>query len=119
MSRKKTIALSLIAVAILVGTAMAFSNISLVLGTIPSYDFGNKFGGAQPATIQFHTFTMKPGDTVPWHYHKALSYVVLERGTLTEAHVDSKFGSVCFRGVSRGKCLRRGSRRGAYSQQYG
>src|SRR5262245_35516514 len=30
---------------------------------------------------------MKPGDTVPWHYHKGVSYVILSRGTLTEQHL--------------------------------
>ncbi len=35
---------------------------------------------------------MKPGDTIPWHYHKALSYVVLEHGTLTETRVDPNSG---------------------------
>jgi quercetin dioxygenase-like cupin family protein len=59
---------------------------------MPSYDFGSQFGKA-PATVQFHTFTMKPGDTIPWHYHKALSYVVLERGTLTETHADPNTGA--------------------------
>jgi quercetin dioxygenase-like cupin family protein len=92
MSRKRTIALSAAALALSVTTALAFSNISLVMGTMPSYDFA-QFGGPQPATVEFHTFTMKPGDTVPWHFHKALSYVVLERGTLTETHADPNTGA--------------------------
>ncbi len=86
MSRKLKIVLAVVATTVLVGTALAFNNISLTLGTTPSYDFG-QFGGVQPA-VQLHTFAMKPGDTVPWHFHKALSYVVLERGTLTETHQD-------------------------------
>jgi len=30
---------------------------------------------------------MNPGETVSWHYHKGLSYVILSHGTLTEEHV--------------------------------
>jgi quercetin dioxygenase-like cupin family protein len=30
---------------------------------------------------------MAPGESIPWHFHKATSYVVLARGTLTEQHV--------------------------------
>ena len=82
-----------IGVAILAGTTLGLSNISLTLGTTPSYDFGSNFGGTQPATIQLHTFTVNPGETIPWHYHKAISYVVLERGTLTETHIDESSGA--------------------------
>lgn len=84
---RNNVAVAVLSAVTLVGTALAFSNVSLTLGSGASYDFGNQ-GGVQPATIQFHTFTMKPGDTVPWHYHKAMSYAVLERGTLTETHAD-------------------------------
>lgn len=93
MSRKLKIALAVLAATtILVGTALAFNNISLTLGTTSSYDFGT-LGGVQPATVQFHTFAVKPGEMIPWHFHKALSYVVLERGTLTETHFDPKSGT--------------------------
>ena len=30
---------------------------------------------------------MAPGETIPWHFHKGISYVVLTHGTLTERHV--------------------------------
>ena len=30
---------------------------------------------------------MAPRESIPWHFHKATSYVVLARGTLTEQHV--------------------------------
>ncbi len=75
--------------AILAGTAAAaLSNISFTIGTVASYDFGG-FGPGYPVpgTIQIHAFTMKPGDAVPWHYHKGASYVILARGTLIERHV--------------------------------
>jgi len=72
----------------LAGSAWALANISLNLGTVASYDFGG-FGPGYPVpgTIQIHAFTMNPGDTVPWHYHKGTSYVILTHGTLTENHV--------------------------------
>jgi quercetin dioxygenase-like cupin family protein len=81
---------------ILAGTAFALSNISLTLGSVPSYDFGTinlTTGGTdpvgtQPATVQLHTFTVKPGEAFPWHYHRALAYVVIEHGTLSEQHVN-------------------------------
>jgi Cupin domain len=73
---------------ILVGTALAISNIALKLGTISSYDFGGYGPGyAVPGTIQIQGFKMKPGEMVPWHYHKGVSYVILAHGTLTETHV--------------------------------
>ncbi len=73
---------------ILVGMAFALSNISLNLGTIASYDFGGYGPGYPvPATIQIHAFRMNPGDAIPWHYHKAVSYVILARGTITEQHL--------------------------------
>ena len=40
-----------------------------------------------PGTIQIHAFTMNPGDSIPWHYHKGTSYVILAHGTLTEQHL--------------------------------
>lgn len=90
MSQRRKIAGGLLTglVTILVGTALALSNISFTTGTVAGYDFGS-FGPGYPVpgTIQIQAFTMKPGDTVPWHYHKATSYVILARGTLTEQHV--------------------------------
>ena len=69
-------------------TAPALSNMSLKLGTVASYDFGGYGPGYPvPGTIQIHAFTMNPGDTVPWHYHKGVSYVIVARGTLTEHHL--------------------------------
>ena len=82
---------------ILAGTAFALSNISLTLGSLPSYDFGTislttgetYTVGTKPATVQFHTFTVKPGESINWHYHRALAYVVIEHGTLSEVHVQA------------------------------
>jgi hypothetical protein len=75
-------------VTVLAGTAWALSNITLKLGTVASYDFGG-FGPGYPVpgTIQIHAFTMNPGDSIPWHYHKGVSYVILAHGSLTEQHL--------------------------------
>ena len=74
--------------AMLVGTAYALSSISFTTGTVASYDFGGFGPGyAVPGTIQIQAFTVAPGETIPWHFHKATSYVVVARGTLTEQHV--------------------------------
>src|SRR5215471_15535794 len=85
---KVSVGLAIGFVTILAGTALALSNISFTLGTVASYDFG-AFGPGYPVpgTIQIHAFIMKPGDTVPWHFHKGTSYVILARGSLTEQHV--------------------------------
>ena len=90
MSRKAEIVVSIVLalVTILTGTALALSNLSFNLGTVTSYDFGGYGPGYPvPGTIQIHAFKMNPGDTVPWHYHKGVSYVILARGTLTEQHL--------------------------------
>jgi len=79
---------AIVLVTTLAGTAWALANINLTLGTVASYDFGG-FGPGYPvpATIQIHAFTMNPGDAIPWHYHKGVSYVILAHGTLTEQHL--------------------------------
>lgn len=85
---KITVSVVLAILTILVGSALALSNIVLKLGTVASYDFGGYGPGFPvPATVQIHAFKMNPGDTVPWHYHKGVSYVILARGTLTEQHI--------------------------------
>ena len=86
--RKRTIGILIGLMTILVGSAYALSNIALILGTIPAYDFGIA-GPGYPvaATVQIHAFTMKPGDSIPWHIHKATSYVILAHGKLTEEHL--------------------------------
>src|SRR5262245_12458389 len=90
LSRKAMVSavVAAVVVTVLAGTAVALANIELKLGTVASYDFGG-FGPGYPvaATIQIHAFTMNPGDTLPWHYHKGTSYVILARGALTEQHV--------------------------------
>lgn len=89
MSRKAKMGLMVISLmTVLAGTALAMSNIVFKLGTISSYDFGGYGPGYPvPGTIQIQGFKMNPGDTVPWHFHKGLSYVILAHGTLTEQHV--------------------------------
>lgn len=90
MSRKGKIALAAaFGVLIAAGTAHALANFSLTLGNaLGGYDFNDGMG-AVPAIVQIHGFVMKPGDAIPWHHHKATSYVVLVRGNLTETHVVS------------------------------
>jgi len=89
-SRRQRIAAGVVVglTTVLVGTAFALSNISFTTGTVGSYDFGS-FGPGYPvaATVEIQAFTIAPGETIPWHFHKATSYVVLARGTLTEQHV--------------------------------
>ncbi len=90
MSRRRRIAAGVVVAltTVLVGTAFALSNISFITGTVASYDFGGFGPGyAVPGTVQIQAFTVAPGETIPWHFHKATSYVVLARGTLTEQHV--------------------------------
>ena len=96
-SRGKIAGATLGVLTILAGTAFALSNISLTLGSVPgSYDFGTinlttgdiDQVGIKPATVQFHTFTVKPGEAIGWHYHKGLAYVVIEHGTLSEQHLN-------------------------------
>ena len=88
---RKILVSSLLALGLVVvvaKTVLALSNIALTLGTVASYDFGAYGPGYPvPATVQIHAFTMSPGDTVPWHYHKGVSYVIVARGTLTEQHL--------------------------------
>jgi quercetin dioxygenase-like cupin family protein len=89
VSRNSKIALGMVGVlTFMVGTALALSSVSFTTGTVSSYDFGSFGQGHEvPGTIQIQAFTMKPGDTIPWHFHKALSYVILLRGSLTEEHI--------------------------------
>jgi quercetin dioxygenase-like cupin family protein len=90
MSRKRRIAAGVVIAltTVLVGTAFALEDISFITGTTASYDFGGFGPGFPiPGTVQIQAFTVAQGETIPWHFHKATSYVVLARGTLTEQHV--------------------------------
>ena len=83
-----SVVVALALVVILASTALGLSSISFKIGTVASYDFGGYGPGYPiPGTIQIQAFTMKPGDIVPWHYHKGVSYVILAHGTLTEQHL--------------------------------
>jgi len=90
MSRTRRIAAGVVIAltTIFIGTALALSDISFNIGTTASVDFGG-FGPGYPVPgiVQIQAFTVAPGETIPWHFHKATSYVVLARGTLTEQHV--------------------------------
>jgi len=86
--RKISIGIVIALMTVLTGTAVALSSLSFSTGTIASYDFGGFGPGFPvPATIQIQKFTLKPGETIPWHFHKGVSYVILSRGTLTEQHL--------------------------------
>lgn len=85
--RKLRIPAALALVTILAGSAVAIASAFLVTGTVDRYEFGGYGPGyAVPGTVQFQGFSMQPGETVPWHYHKGTSYVILTHGTLTEQH---------------------------------
>ena len=90
LSRKARIsaAVGIGLVTVLAGTALALSNIALKLGTVASYDFGGYGPGYPvPGTVQIHAFKLNPGDSIPWHYHKGVSFVMLAHGSVTEQHV--------------------------------
>jgi hypothetical protein len=85
---KISLAIAITLIVALAGTAFGVSNLLLQIGTISSYDFGGYGPGYPvPGSVQIQGFTIRPGDTVPWHYHKGVSYVVLAHGTLTETHL--------------------------------
>ena len=69
----------------LAGTAFAFSTLFTFRGTVDSYDFGI-FGPGYPVpgTVEIQALTMKPGDVIPWHYHKGPAFVIVTLGTVTE-----------------------------------
>jgi len=84
-NRAFQILIAVCASAVLATTAFALVFISTFQGTVASYDFG-AFGPGYPVpgTVEIQSFNLKPGDVVPWHYHKGLSYVILVHGNLTE-----------------------------------
>ena len=89
MTRKRKISIGIATalMTVLTGTALALSSISFSTGTVASYDFGGFGPGfSVPATIQIQKFTLRPGETIPWHFHKGVSYVILAHGSITEKH---------------------------------
>lgn len=87
-SRKKLAAAAGVMMVALAGTAHAFSDVFFTAGTVESYDFGSFGPGFPvPGTVVVEGFTMKPGDSVGWHYHKGLSYVIVLRGSVTEEDI--------------------------------
>jgi quercetin dioxygenase-like cupin family protein len=90
MTQKRKISTGIVIalMTVLTGTALALSSNSFSTATVASYDFGGFGPGfSVPATIQIQKFTLRPGETIPWHFHKGVSYVILSRGTLTEQHL--------------------------------
>jgi hypothetical protein len=72
--RKISIAIVIALMTVVSGTALALSSISFTTGTVAKYDFGGFGPGFPiPATMQIQKFTLKPGETIPWHFHKAVS----------------------------------------------
>ena len=102
MSQKRKISVGIVIalVTVLTGSALALASFSFNIGTVASYDFGGFGPGFPiPGTIQIQRFTLKPGDTIPWHFHKGVSYVVLSRGTLTGEHDGQPFMVMPLRSV--------------------
>ena len=91
MSRKKLLAAVLVGFLVLLGgTALAFSELFFTFGTVSSYDFGGYGPGYDvPGTVVVEGFTISPGESVGWHYHKGTSYVVIARGKISEEEVRS------------------------------
>ena len=74
--------------------------------------------GTKPATVQFQTFTVKPGEAFDWHYHKAVAYVAIKHGTLSERHINED--GTCSAWVALGGIRIRGAaRRRAHGGEYG
>lgn len=58
--------------------AYAATTMVLAVGTIPQSQL---FDG--PATVTVRTLTIKPGETLAWHYHPGYAFSVVKSGTLT------------------------------------
>lgn len=61
-------------------SAAAYAAVTQILavGTIAESEI---FDG--PATVTVRTLTIKPGETLPWHYHAGYAFNVVKSGTLT------------------------------------
>jgi len=90
-SRAFKILIVVCASAVLAATAFAFATMWTLQGTVADYDFG-AFGPGYPVpgTVQIQALTFKPGDVVPFHFHKGLSYVILVKGNLTEQELEGQ-----------------------------
>lgn len=65
--------------AVLVGViAYAATTVILAVGTIPN----SRLVDGQ-ATVTVRTLTIKPGETLAWHYHPGYAFNVVKSGTLT------------------------------------
>jgi quercetin dioxygenase-like cupin family protein len=76
-SRRLVIGIS-VGAALLGVTVYAAVTDILAVGTIPKSQF---FDG--PATVTVRTLTIKPGETLAWHYHPGYAFNVVKSGTLT------------------------------------
>jgi len=89
--RKITVGIAAGILTLLAGPAFAFSDVFFKSGTVDAYDFGTVHGeyiGIRPAFVVIEGFTMRPGDSVGWHYHKGTSYIIIANGTITEQDVE-------------------------------
>jgi quercetin dioxygenase-like cupin family protein len=89
--KKRTfqILIAVCASAVLATTAFAVATMfTFQETTVENFDFG-AFGPGYPVpgTVQIQALTFKPGDVVPYHFHKGLSYVILVQGNLTEQEI--------------------------------
>jgi quercetin dioxygenase-like cupin family protein len=73
--------------------AFAFAVMFTYQGTVDSFDFG-EFGPGHPVpgTIEIQAFNLRPGEVVPWHFHKGTSYVMVVRGHLIEQDLTPEGG---------------------------
>lgn len=77
ISKVVAIAISLGIVALSITVYSATTNI-LAVGTIANSQL---FDG--PATVTVRTLTIKPGESLAWHYHPGYAFNVIKSGTLT------------------------------------
>ena len=65
---------------LVLSAAGVYAAVTLILavGTIPQSAI---FGG--PATLTVRTLTVKPGESLAWHYHPGYAFNVVKSGTLT------------------------------------
>ena len=79
LKTRKGIVIGIGIAGLLIGvTAYAAVTVILAVGRIPNSQL---FGG--PATVTVRTLTIKPGESLQWHYHPGYAYNVVKSGTLT------------------------------------
>ena len=79
LKTRKGIVIGIGIAGLLIGvTAYAAVTVILAVGRIPDSQL---FDG--PATVTVRTLTIKPGESLQWHYHPGYAYNVVKSGTLT------------------------------------